>query len=519
MKIYYDAGIRAVKSLTLLLFFALTGCDIWNSPLAQPIIDKLNATYAIEIKRYPAYFLQDEPDPNLAANEWKNEQYLEVIGTKGDLEEWSIPIDTLTIADFDSKKPAGEPQSIKVSYHDTYNGELSAEFQIVIFESGAKLYRVYPDKDNWLVPSPSIAEAGSTIEVFTYQPDSYFVNPYSLKYLPNEAAGEGINIKRSENGSFVFKMPAYDVKLDAGFYPIGSAEAFNINKNSSYPTLDQAVSDSANGEIIIILKDGIVISSGITIDGKSITLQPKDGAPKTIKRDTANTQSLFTVKNGGNLTLDNAYSTGLTIDGNGTNAYSPLVEVDGGTLTMDGQLVTLKNNHNHTGNGGGVYVKNGLFAMNGGTISGNKTFNNQGHGGGVYAGSGAVVNVYGGFIDGNEAAYGGGIQIGEYSSGIVVKAFANINGDVTIRNNAGTKGAGLNIDIGELTMLDGIITGNAASDYGGGVHINNGGTFSLKGGLIKDNTNGGPANGRDVYVETGNGTFIQSGGTAEDVHY
>jgi hypothetical protein len=525
VKIYSTAGIRAAKAVAILFFSVVTGCDIWNKPLTQPIIDQLSATYMIEVKRHPSYFLQGEPDPRLVSNEWKkDESYLEVIGTKGSLENWTIPLDKLTISDFDSEKPAREPQTIKVSYYDDYNGELSAEFQIVILETGAKLYKVYPDENNCIVPFPSLAEAGVGIEVFMYQPDGCFFKPNSLKYFPIEGGGEGIVIDRSANGNFAFKMPAYNIKLEAEFREIGSNEAFNINKNRLYTTLDSAVSDSGNGDAIIILKDGILISNGITIDGKSITLQPMDGAAKTVERATGYTSSIFTVKNGGNLTLDSAYSYGLVIDGNGIIAGKPLIEVDGGTLTMGadgngvGTLVTLKDNRN-TGNGGGVYVKNGVFTMNGGTISGNRS---EDHGGGVYAGSGALVDIYGGLISGNEASYGGGIQSGEYSSGMFIKAIVNINGNLTVRNNTGSMGAGLNIDMADLTMLAGTVTNNTAVSWGGGVHINNGGTFSLKGGLIKDNTNNNTttgSSGSDVYVETGNAAFIESGGSAGNVHY
>jgi hypothetical protein len=525
VKIYSRTGIKAAKTLAILLCSVISGCDIWNKPLTQPIIDQLNATHTIELKRHPSYFFKG--DTELADGGWKNESNLEVIGTKGNLETWIIPLDMLTIDDINSKTTK-EPQTIKVSYHDAYNGELSEEFRIIIFEAGAKLYKIEPDADHWLVPFPSLAEEGGKIEVFARQPDSHFLNPYSLGYILEDEGTMHINdiTDRSADGGFVFSMPARDIELKADFHEIGPYGAFNVKTNERCFTLEEAVSGAVNGETIIILKPEIDIGGGsITIDNKNITLQSLDGAAKTIKRGNNNPNSLFTVKKGGNLTLDSGYSGGLIIDGNNTSAIKPLIAVEGGgTLIMGagsngaGTLVTLKNNHT-TSEGGGVHIDNGVFTMYGGTISGNKATSAESHGGGVYAKNGAVVNIHGGLISGNYASYGGGIQCGKNESyNAASKAVVNINGYVTVIDNTGTKGAGLNIDNGELTMLAGIVTDNTATAWGGGVHINYGGTFTLKGGRVKDNKHGTQSFGKDVYVENGSGTFHKSGGVADDVY-
>jgi hypothetical protein len=202
----------------------------------------------------------------------------------------------------------------------------------------------------------------------------------------------------------------------------------------------------------------------ITIpSGKHIRLVSQD-SERTITRGASGFGSLFTVESGASLTLGGDYY-GLVIDGGKDEDYTAeaaLITVDGGTLTMNAG-VTLQNNKNTSGKGGGVHISGGAFTMNGGTISGNTATNtDNGDGGGVHV-SGGAFTMKGGTISGNTATNngdGGGVYV--YGSGT------------------------------EFTMTGGTISGNTATNNGGGVYFS-GGTFNMTGGAVVKQNN-------DVYL-------------------
>jgi hypothetical protein len=156
-----------------------------------------------------------------------------------------------------------------------------------------------------------------------------------------------------------------------------------------------------------------------------------------VKRDAGFSNiSLIKVISGGSLTLSN-----ITIDGNKEGidpeaGTSPLIEVSGGSLTMNDGAI-LQNNiggycggvalsstgssftmnggkitdNDATGNAGGVYLAQGSFIMYGGEISNNTA---AGNGGGIYTAPGpagyiASFDINGGIITGNTAASGSAI--------------------------------------------------------------------------------------------------------------
>ncbi|MDR3312762.1 MAG: hypothetical protein LBS64_06490 [Spirochaetaceae bacterium] len=121
---------------------------------------------------------------------------------------------------------------------------------------------------------------------------------------------------------------------------------------------------------------------------------------------------------------------GVTVDGNkgAVNASGSLVYVNGGAFTLEAGA-TLKDNANggFPGGGGGVFVQGGTFTMKGGAISGNSA----GNGGGVYVAGGSFI------------------------------------------------------------MQGGAISGNSTNTFGGGVCVDNSGTFTLEGGTVYGSTAGG----------------------------
>ena len=87
------------------------------------------------------------------------------------------------------------------------------------------------------------------------------------------------------------------------------------------------------------------------------------------------------------------------------------------------------------------------------------------------------------------------------------------NSNLTLNGTGQDSDSLVYVNGGTFTMSGGILTNNTASSNGGGVYVDNSGTFTMSGGEIsnnmaKDNSGGG------VYVN--DGTFTMSGGTISD---
>jgi len=251
----------------------------------------------------------------------------------------------------------------------------------------------------------------------------------------------------------------------------------------------------ANGDTVYLIKD-VPLDYTINITAASpITLTTVDN-DHTIFRSVSNVP-LFNVSSG-TLILQGNGGKNLTIDGNKTaydmDGYS-LIYVNGGGLNMsDGAVLQ---NSNTSNNGSGVSVKNsGTFNMTGGNISGN----NARYGGGVEVMSG-TFNMTGGTISDNSASIGGGVY--------VVSGTFNMTGG-TISGNTTYLGGGVYLWGGTFTMTGGTISNNNAADSGGGVYVESG-TFTMTGGTISGNTT---YLGGGVYLSEGTSTM--TGGTISD---
>jgi hypothetical protein len=186
--------------------------------------------------------------------------------------------------------------------------------------------------------------------------------------------------------------------------------------------------------------------------------------------------------------------TGLS-ESNGNNA--PLINVNGGTLVMDG--VTISGNKN-SGNGGGVSVTNGgTFTMHSGKISGNEAS----IGGGVYVIDGTFT-MHGGKISGNKASgNGGGVELWSGT-------FTMFDGEIL--GNTAMLGGGVLVNEGFFRIINGTIYGsdaatgiaNTVTDVGAALSRLDGtaqfGTFSDSTGI-----SGGDMGTTDVTIQVKNG--------------
>lgn len=172
-----------------------------------------------------------------------------------------------------------------------------------------------------------------------------------------------------------------------------------------------------------------------------------------------------------------------------------------------GTITHGKDSNDTTYNGCGVVV-GGTFNMYGGKITGNVRTGYE-NGGGVFVPYG-IFNMYDGEITNNSCGLSGG---GVY----VDHGTFNMSGGEISSNISGESGGGIELSSSIFTMTGGSIRQNKAknNNYGGGIDVSYGSTFTLNGGTITGNTS---CTGGGVYVGTavenyGNNTFNMNGGT------
>ena len=153
--------------------------------------------------------------------------------------------------------------------------------------------------------------------------------------------------------------------------------------------------------------------------------------------------------------------------------------------------------------GGGVNVYISYFNMSGGTISNNKGTD----GGGVYVYFlDCNNNMTGGEISQNTAESGGGVYV--YGDGASYKRTFKIS-DVKISNNKATNGGGIYVNSTIELYENAIISGNQATQEGGGVYEFNG-ALKMYGGEISQNTAAGTGGG--IGMGSYYGTVTMTGG-------
>ncbi|GHV02467.1 hypothetical protein FACS189485_02910 [Spirochaetia bacterium] len=286
--------------------------------------------------------------------------------------------------------------------------------------------------------------------------------------------------------------------------------------NGFYTSIQGAVGAATNGTeanpdtIILIANEDINSTTHPVINilaNKHIRLTSSTN--KAINRGAGVNGSLITVIATGSLEL----AGNLVIDGGAAN--TPSLPATAALITVSGKLkmggsVTLKDNNNAGGNGGGVAVNGGTFEMSGGSITGNTATN----GGGVYVDGGYVDGGYVGGtftmsgtaastkIIGNQATNGGGVYVYNGSRFIMSGGTIGESGS----SNTATNGGGVYVYNGSrFIMIDGTIESNAVnSGKGGGVYItgnNDPGIsyFTKYGGTIDDNNSASSVNGPVLY--------------------
>ena len=245
----------------------------------------------------------------------------------------------------------------------------------------------------------------------------------------------------------------------------------------------------------------------------------------TISGNTASSSGGGVYVSGGTFTMANGSITGNTATKyNGGGIYA-----DYANLTISGGSIT--GNKAPNGNGGGVFADKRSFTMTGGTIGGTGTddANTSVNGGGVYVTCSrdtTIVKMSGSAkIVGNTAtARGGGAYVcgksgpySNYTSTFALSGNAKITGNTADASATGDNGAGGGVYIdeyGTFNMNGGEISSNTTDTTygnGGGVCLYSG-TFNMTDGAITGNTAGNGGGGIDAAA----GTFTMTGGSITD---
>lgn len=154
-----------------------------------------------------------------------------------------------------------------------------------------------------------------------------------------------------------------------------------------------------------------------------------------------------------------------------------------------------------------------FVTLNGATIERNIAEGPDAKGGGIYFENSAKPDYYDFFIFLNDgkisnntsSKYGGGVYVYD---GNVSYDKEKEDGKLEIKNNHAAEGAGIFIQNGDLTILNGEISSNRIenSGNGAGVHINTGG-MTIEQATISSNSIIQKGNGGGIYIENGNFTI------------
>ena len=363
----------------------------------------------------------------------------------------------------------------------------------------------------------------------------------------------GKTIHRYDLGSYMIELADASASLTLSNVVIDGAE---YAADATHAAETDSIIKAANGGTIV-LKSGAVLQnnqaaqfgSGILANnGVNITME--DGA--IIRNNTNRNYELgggILIGNGSTFTMNGGEISGNTANGGGG------VAIIGSMMVMNSGTISNNSTYRTSGQGSygaGVYVADyanssggdtlftptpASFEMNGGSISDNTALD---YGGGIVTfpqqSQKITININNGNISGN--------QVTEGSGGAVAAFFGvtelNVKGGTLSGNSAKNYGGGVFLyDATNVTISGGTISENKASQ-GGGVYLwptsavkqtngsieNNvanvgggvcGGTYTMTGGVIKDNNNSLTeearlsAKGDGVYV----GTAFNLGNDAE----
>ena len=282
-------------------------------------------------------------------------------------------------------------------------------------------------------------------------------------------------------------------EVDAINNDTSSNTLHNISLSNSIHVTDEVtfkagrrVQIIGNGHTINFSVNGTLKVSGAELALSNVCL---DGQSQTRRAPGVTVESGGTLKMEENSCIQNF--TNSASNGSGGGVYVGR----GSTMTMNGG--TIKDCS--ASDGGGIYAA-GAVVLNGGTISGCKAVGSYRSGGGIYIDSSGSLTMGGGSIESCTASnWGGGVFAHgtfELTGGSITHCSALSGGGVnissatttlnggTIKDCSASYGGGVYIAriSSTLKMINGSIESCTASNWGGGVYIND--SMSMTGGSI-----------------------------------
>ena len=300
--------------------------------------------------------------------------------------------------------------------------------------------------------------------------------------------------------------------------------ASGSSSTDAWKNLKQAVENETNGGGVITVMGNVTatqhsgnngaisVTTSLTIKGSG--LAPVLNANKNI--DGKPEHRIFTVENGGELTLEN-----ITLKGGMATGGSLEEKFGGGIFVKAGGKAKLKNctiKKCEADKFGGGICSEGELTLDGGTIGGSSADANEAqYGGAICVRESGSVSMKSGFLTANKvSALGGGVYVDNSAS------FKMDGGEIKT-NEATSGGGGVYAKSGTFTLSgDASIESNTGGGNGGGIYVDSTGKLVIKGGSIKSNmatkTSDYPGNGGGVYVYGGGSTEVRldmSGGSIE----
>lgn len=337
-----------------------------------------------------------------------------------------------------------------------------------------------------------LADANGTRDIF-------LASVYQVTGTENWDLG-GKTIHRYKLGGYMIELKdasasltLKDVVIDGAEYSVAAenaAETDSIIKAASGGTIELKSGAILENNKAAQFGSGILANNGV-----KITME--DGA--VIRNNTNRNYELgggILLGNGSIFTMNGGEISGNTANGGGG------VAIIGSTMVMNGGKISNNSTYKTSGQGSygaGVYVADYANASGGDTL---------------FTAQPASFEMNGGKITGNTALdYGGGVLTFPQQS---QKITIDINNG-EISGNQVTKGSGGAIaaffGVTELNIKGGTLTGNSAYQFGGGVFLYQATKVTISGGMISENK--ALRGGGGVYLNT-DSAVTQTGGSIEN---
>ena len=239
-----------------------------------------------------------------------------------------------------------------------------------------------------------------------------------------------------------------------------------INIPDDYPTIQQGIDASVNGDTVLVQPDTYV--ENINYNGKNITVA-----------------SLFLT------TQDTSYISQTIIDGNQNGSVVTFENGEDTTAVLDG--FTIQNGIEE--DGAGIYLHGSSPILHDLVIASNRTIGDYSKGGGIYCYHFSSPIIYNCIIKDNSSYNGGGIYC-NYSSLYL--------SNLIISNNNAVNGGGCSYMSSHIYFQNVTIRYNNASNKGGGIHSFDSSLFFSeinRSNIYLNNMEGERSYGRDIFIE------------------